>query len=94
MPTRPTTATTTTAHNGSNGRDPSYGQQTANTHAGWNAWANGGTRGQAQAQAQAQAPTIRQAAFNPGTPARMMPAAATPTGTMSNGGRSGSGGRR
>jgi hypothetical protein len=66
----------------------SYGQQTANARAGWNAGANGGTR----AQAQPQAPTIRQAAFNPGTPAQT--ATATPTRTMSYGGQSGSGGRR
>jgi hypothetical protein len=91
MPTRPTTATTTTARNGGNGRDPSYGQQTANIQAGRNAWANGGTHGQAQArtqpqpQPQPQAPTIRQAAFNPGNPARTTPVAATPTRTMSNG---------
>ena len=78
MPTRQTSATT--------GRGPSYGQPTANTQAGRNAGASGGTR------AQPQAPTIRQAAFNPGTPAQT--AAATPTRTMSYGGRSGSGGRR
>jgi hypothetical protein len=88
MPTRQTNATTTTARNGGNGRGPSYGQQTANTQAGWNAGANGGTR----AQPQPQAPTIRQAAFNPGTPAQT--ATATPTRTMSYGGQSGSGGRR
>jgi hypothetical protein len=62
----------------------SYGQQTANARAGW----NGGTR----AQPQPQAPTIRQAAFNPATPAQT--ATATPPRTMSYGGRSGSGGRR
>ncbi len=86
MPTRPTTATTTTARNGGNG----------NTHAGGNAWANGGTRGQVQAQVRPrpQAPTIRRAAFNPGAPAQTMPAAATPIRTMGNGGRNGSGSRR
>jgi hypothetical protein len=62
----------------------SYGQQTANARAGW----NGGTR----AQPQPQAPTIRQAAFNPATPAQT--ATATPPRTMSYGGQSGSGGRR
>ena len=56
----------------------------ANARAGW----NGGTR----AQPQPQAPTIRQAAFNPATPAQT--ATATPPRTMSYGGQSGSGGRR
>ncbi len=64
---------------------PSYGQQTASTRTGW----NGGTR--AQPQPQPQAATIRQAAYNPGTPAQT--ATATPTRTMNYSGRNGSGGR-
>ncbi len=102
--TMPTAGTTATSHNGWSGRGPTYGQQTANSHAGWNAWANGGTRGQAQAQTrpqprtQPQAPTMRQAAFSPRTSGQMRPATmqrpTTQPRAMNTAGRSWGGGHR
>lgn len=101
---QPQASSTPTPRSEWNGRGSGFGQQTTNSHAGWNVGANGGTRGQAQTQPQPrpqpQAPALRQAAYNPGAPARTMPAAATTsrpaaqTRTASTGGPSRTGGGR